>query len=77
MPDTLFDKGKNPRAKPRVMMHVVDAGPGCEIEGGPHAVVLECGWCGHNTGWITVQTITEGKRGKPCPVCNKLEGDHA
>ncbi|WP_107495541.1 hypothetical protein [Thalassobius sp. I31.1] len=54
-----------PRAKPRVMMHVADAGEG---------IRFECEKCGHDTGWIADEkSVSENKRGLPCPVCN--EGD--
>ena len=69
MQPTLFDDEPRKRAKPRVMMHVVDAGQG-ECYGGSHIVVMQCGRCGHKTDWFQVNTTTEGKRGKPCPKCN-------
>ena len=52
-----------PPAPPRrVMMHVIDAGQGM--------AEFECGKCGHNAGWLIVESITEAKRGEPCPICN-------
>lgn len=68
---TLFEVDPpTPRAKPRVMMHVIDAG-GCDnLEGGAHIVVFQCGKCRHKTEWQEVQTVSEGKRGFPCPKCN-------
>lgn len=76
MQPTLFDFGpKPPRAKPRVMMHVSDASC-CGDEDGSHEVCFACAKCGHETEWVTVRNVTEGRRGWPCPVCNK-EPDHA
>lgn len=58
----LFDE--LPKSKPVKRMHVNDAG-------GPELVEMICGHCGHNTGWINPgKTITELKRGLPCPKCN-------
>lgn len=70
----LFDKG---RRKPRVMMHVCDAGDhGCLVDSpGEHIVRFECPRCGYGTGWVTVANVTEGKRGKPCPRCNESEAN--
>jgi hypothetical protein len=69
MTSLLFDVSEpdRKRASPRVLMHVVDAGPGCDDA---EQVVMQCGKCGHKTGWITVRTMTEAKRGQPCPKCN-------
>lgn len=59
----LFTKGEAPRRKRRVLMHVIDCGSGY--------ISLMCKKCGHETGWIEeVLTITEYKRGLPCPECN-------
>lgn len=55
-----------PRRKRRVMMHVVDAG----MCGDTRIVVFECGGCGHRTKWTEARTVTEDKRGRPCPNCN-------
>lgn len=48
--------------------HVVDAGNG---PGPGHWAEFECGRCGWRSGWTKVKNFTEGKRGVPCPVCNK------
>lgn len=62
----LFPKGLAPR-RPRVIrMHVVDAGNGEESM----VAEFECKRCGHNSGWVTIETVTEGRRGIPCPKCN-------
>lgn len=65
----LFDIAK-PRKSRRVMMHVTDAGETGFEDRGSHSVCMACPKCGHQTGWIAVKTVTEGKRGKPCPKCN-------
>lgn len=52
--------------KPRVVrMHVTDAG---EADG--LIACFECQKCGHSVDWIEINTITEGRRGLPCPKCN-------
>lgn len=36
---------------------------------------FSCQTCGHDTGWIKdTRTVTENKRGIPCPKCNG--GEH-
>lgn len=70
MRTTLFDlrpEPKPPRQKPRVLMHVFDAGPGEETWG---IVRFQCLKCGDETDWMRVETMTEAKRGIPCPKCN-------
>ena len=57
-----------PRAKARVMMHVVDAGHGCGGDG--MYVEMECARCGSRSGWVKINNVTEGRRGAPCPKCN-------
>lgn len=58
----MFDRVK-PRRKRRVMMHVVD--------GGVDMIQFECFKCGYNSGWIpNDKSLTENKRGIPCPKCN-------
>lgn len=52
-----------PRAPRLVRMKVVDAGD--------KVIHFRCHKCGHDTGWIRdVWTLTENKRGLPCPKCN-------
>lgn len=71
----LFPELVPPRRAPRVLMRVADAGP-------PGAV-FECAKCGHRTDWLRVwyagsenpreegeMTMSEAKRGIPCPKCN-------
>jgi DNA-directed RNA polymerase subunit RPC12/RpoP len=59
-----------PRTKPRVLMHVIDAGDcgGCgERESD---VRMKCGRCGHETDWTRLLDSV-AKRGIPCPKCNR------
>lgn len=60
----LFER---PRKARRVLMHVVDAGIG---EKGL-IVNFVCLRCGHDAGWWEVTSVSEGKRGMPCPICNE------
>lgn len=62
-----FPEPKPARAKPRVMAHVCDAGCSCESE----IARFECKACGWQAAWLNIASITEGKRGVPCEVCNK------
>ena len=56
-----------PRTKRIIRMKVVDAGCGR----GGNWIAFECWKCGHETGWLTDEwTVTENRRGLPCPVCN-------
>lgn len=65
-----FDRPK--RRNPRVMMHVSDAG---ESDVGGKGVQLTCGKCGHITGWLEARTVSEERRGRPCPICNQENPD--
>lgn len=67
MVNDLFPETKPPRAKPRVMAHVFDAGCSCETE----LARFECKRCGWQSDWLSVASISEGKRGVPCPKCNQ------
>jgi hypothetical protein len=64
----LFPETKPPRAKPRVLMHVSDAGG----TGPPddNWCRMQCVRCNAETDWINFETVTEAKRGIPCPACN-------
>lgn len=62
---------KPPRKPARVLMHVYDAG---DLPGGARGVCFRCHRCGHNTGWVEAATLTEDKRGRPCPMCNSQTG---
>lgn len=63
----LFDMPPRPRAKPRRLMHVIDAGE--RIDSKDHVHML-CHHCGHDAGWCLLK-MSEAKRGVPCPVCNQ------
>ena len=68
----LFEKTTLPKAAPIKRMRVADAG---EMTGGKKGICFVCSRCGHDTGWIEdVWTISENKRGLPCPCCNRSEG---
>jgi len=58
-----------PRSRPRrVMMQVADAGVD------PGWLRYECLRCGYDTGWTEdPRTLTEQRRGKPCPRCNSAK----
>lgn len=63
--------GAKQRRKPRVMMHVVDAGI---FPDGKNCIKFECVSCGHNTGWMyDTKSVSANKRGRPCPECNKAQ----
>ena len=64
----LFPGTKPPRAKPRVLMHVSDAGG----MGPPddNWVRMQCTRCKTETDWLNFTTVTEAKRGIPCATCN-------
>jgi len=57
-----------PRQMRGRLMHVCDAGPG---EGRGCVVMMRCQRCGHQSGWLLFDTVTEAKRGLPCPKCKK------
>lgn len=58
----LFPQEPIPRAKPRVMMHIIDAGADLAL--------FECGRCGYDTDWLPYGSWSDAKRGMPCPHCN-------
>lgn len=62
MSPDLFPCTKPPRAKPRVLMHVIDAGD--------QIAKFKCASCGAESEWLPFSTITEAKRGIPCEACN-------
>lgn len=69
----MFADMKPPRQRPRPQkrMHVCDAGDGpCCCDETPISVRYRCHRCGHETDWMGARTVTEAKRGYPCPVCN-------
>lgn len=61
-----------PRAKPRVLMHVSDAG---EREDGQQICVMTCSRCGAVTDWLPFATMAKAKRGIPCEDCNLAQAD--
>lgn len=62
-----------PRAKRRVLCHVIDAGDTGGCEGHEADVRFKCQKCGHETDWIRMPTASAAKRGIPCPNCNGPE----
>ena len=67
MQTDLFPLASRPaRAKPRKLMHVIDAGIGPASES---LARFECGRCGHESDWM-VCSWSEARRGIPCPKCN-------
>ena len=60
---------KKLRAQPLVRAHIVDAGAGMTKA---QIGKFECR-CGWRSGWVEFETVTEGKRGIPCPVCNEVK----
>ncbi|WP_299947960.1 hypothetical protein [uncultured Microbulbifer sp.] len=66
--DMFSATGIKPRRPPRVMMRVLDAG---HDGAGRHAIEFKCRKCGYETGWVrSDESISEIKRGRPCPECN-------
>lgn len=64
--------GKPPRRMRGQLMHVCDAGPG----EGPRCVVqMRCRRCGYVSDWLQFDTVTEAKRGLPCPKCKNYHPD--
>ena len=67
----LFEKSTLPKATPVKRMRVADAG---HLTIGTKGIRFTCPHCGHDTGWIEDRrTISENKRGLPCPCCNADE----
>lgn len=66
----LFPETRQPRSRPRVLMHVDDAGDGGD---GKPICVMRCARCGATTDWLRFETVTEAKRGIPCEACNADE----
>jgi DNA-directed RNA polymerase subunit RPC12/RpoP len=66
----MFDKPRRPR---QWRMVVCDAGDGpCCCDETPISVRYLCPRCDHETGWMGAKTVTEAKRGIPCPKCNGI-----
>ena len=64
----LFSETKPPRPAPRKLMHVCDAAD--DEDPAYSSVRFHCARCGHESDWIDGLTVTEAKRGMPCPACN-------
>lgn len=74
MTPDLFPGTKPPRARPRVLMHVSDAGEvshGHAEDLGKPMCQMTCLRCGAESDWLIFETVTEAKRGIPCESCNK------
>jgi hypothetical protein len=56
-----------PPRPPRKLMHMIDAG--CNPSGPGDIAQFACKRCGHRSEWIEA-TVTEIRRGIPCPTCN-------
>lgn len=51
-------------------MHVIDAGESC----GSKMILFACRRCHHHTSWmVDLASVSANRRGRPCPVCNRLE----
>jgi DNA-directed RNA polymerase subunit RPC12/RpoP len=69
--EDLFAELKPPRKAPQKLMHVCDVDDNCCCDdGSTWPVKFKCSRCGHETDWVEPRTVTEAKRGIPCPVCN-------
>jgi hypothetical protein len=69
MDSDLFPGTKPPRAVPRKLMHVCDASTD-DYDDGLATVRMSCTRCDHVSDWLAI-SVTEAKRGLPCPNCNK------
>ena len=64
---------ERPKRKTRgQLMHVCDAGCGEEKP----IVQFQCPKCEYQSDWFEFDTVTEAKRGLPCPKC-KIRKDKA
>lgn len=62
---------KPPRRTRGQLMHVCDAGD--SGEGRKPMCLMQCGKCKHESEWLVFDTVTEAKRGIPCPKCNPAQ----
>lgn len=67
----MFAELKPPRKTPQKLMHVCDSGGCCEEDGSGAMVRMQCKRCSYESEWLYLGSVTEAKRGKPCPVCNE------
>ena len=73
--DDLFPETLPKRTKPRVLMHVSDAGQvdsGKPEDMGKPLCKMVCRRCGAESDYMIFGTITAAKRGIPCKACNTL-----
>ena len=59
-------------------MHVADAGQvdaGAAEDLGKPLCRMRCARCGEETDWLVFDTVSEAKRGIPCPTCNQTAGE--
>lgn len=72
----LFPKEELPRTRSRrVMMHIINGG--CDpLEPGRQSYEFKCLKCGHRPGWTAVDSVTEARRGLPCPECNQAKDEN-
>lgn len=68
----LFPEIRKIRNKPRVLMHFTNVSIN-DCVGSPILADMKCSRCGHNDGYWEFDTVTEVKRGIPCPVCNNIQ----
>lgn len=64
----LFDLPPKPRAAPRKLMHVIDAGDD-QIGESDCMAIFACKRCGYRSDWLSMR-YGVAKRGVPCPKCN-------
>jgi DNA-directed RNA polymerase subunit RPC12/RpoP len=62
-----FEKTYTPRLK---RMHFCDVGTG-DCIGEDILVIFKCSRCGHQSEWMVINSVSDVKRGLPCPICNK------
>lgn len=65
--DMFSENGRKPHRKRRVLMRSYDFGTNGDV------VAYKCNRCGYDSGWIHYEeslTLTEIKKGLPCPKCN-------
>lgn len=65
----MFDKPRRPRTRRMVVCETADGTCCCDET--PISVRYLCSRCDHVTGWMGARTVTEAKRGIPCPKCNE------
>ena len=71
----MFQSLKPKRNNPRKLMHVCDSSGCCEEDGSGAMVRMFCKRCEYESNWLYLNTVTEAKKGLPCPICNQLPKD--